>query len=359
MIVRTFNCAMKSTITVQGTLYLSQGFLCFSANVFGRRTKDKFDFLKVEEIKNDKRTERIEILYEGRLYYFKDFESSMDEVYTMIKNFHEQKKEQSEKHGGGTGGGGAGGAGCGGGAGAGGEGTDHEEEQEKDDEGLAPSDEDWNKILEGTRSIHLLKDEYVIREGESHKQRLYQIAKGQCRIEKTVENGKTLEFGTITVNDVFGEISFLEGTGATASVISNIPDTVVHIIDGYYLDVLFDYYPGLSGRFYHYLATVLSARLKTREETQIKVKVEKDEEESMEMDEDYERGYKNLVSKAQNDEIKTRKKRKSSKRLAVGAEEECVEVKNKKNNNNTDTNSTKRKKSLEKPKEFIEEEKNE
>lgn len=47
-------------------------------------------------------------------------------------------------------------------------------------------------------------------------------------------------------------------------------DTNIHVIEGYFLDILFDYYPPLSGRFYHYLATVLSTRLKLRESSQAK-----------------------------------------------------------------------------------------
>jgi len=198
-----------------------------------------------------------------------------------------------------------------------------EEVDTAEDNGLAPDEEDWTRILEGTRSIHYQRDKEVIVQGQAHKQRLYQIAKGSCRIEKQTDDGKTLVFGIISSkNDsIFGEISFLEGTGATASVVANESDTVIHVIEGYYLDILFDYFPGLSGRFYHYLATVLSTRLKQREAAgQGKGK---DDEESEEDDKSL---SKNPVSRTQNSESKKKKKRKSSKRMVVAAEEEWSAV---------------------------------
>jgi CRP-like cAMP-binding protein len=57
----------------------------------------------------------------------------------------------------------------------------------------------------------------------------------------------------------------LEGGRASASVVCDKDDTQIAIIEGYFLEVLFEYYPELSGRFFHYLAHVLSKRLKQRE----------------------------------------------------------------------------------------------
>jgi len=134
---------------------------------------------------------------------------------------------------------------------------------------------------------------------------------------------KTLVFGVITVNDsIFGEISFLEGTAATASVVANEPDTVVRVLESYYLDVLFDYYPGLSGRFYHYLATVLATRLKLRESAAQGGKT-KDEEES-ELEDDDKISKNSIIARTQNSDAKKKKKRKSFKRTVAGGEEDLI-----------------------------------
>jgi len=61
IVLKTFTCANKSTITQQGTLYLSQSYICFSANVFGRRTKDKFPFYSITSITLASRRIEIEL----------------------------------------------------------------------------------------------------------------------------------------------------------------------------------------------------------------------------------------------------------------------------------------------------------
>jgi CRP-like cAMP-binding protein len=126
------------------------------------------------------------------------------------------------------------------------------------------SEEDRAKILKGAKCLTYQKDEYVISEGDMF-QRIYQLARGSCRIEKLVGN-ETKVLGRMTNDDgLFGEISFLEGCPASASVIADEPDTAVYVIEGYFLNILFEENPGLSGRFYHYLAHMLSKRLKQRE----------------------------------------------------------------------------------------------
>ncbi len=60
---------------------------------------------------------------------------------------------------------------------------------------------------------------------------------------------------------MFGEISFLEGNVASASVIAD-EDADVYIINGSFIDNLLRAEPALAGRFYHFLACNLSRRLR-------------------------------------------------------------------------------------------------
>ena len=158
-----------------------------------------------------------------------------------------------------------------------------------------PSPEDWDLILKGARTVTYKKDDVVIREGEQFR-RIFQLARGECRFEKVIDGkvkvlgkmGKDSKddkyvFGKVffiiksygqllaqkkfsSKNSLFGEISFLEGGRASASVVCDKDDTQIAIIEGYFLEILFEYYPDLPGRFYHYLAAVLSKRLKQREQ---------------------------------------------------------------------------------------------
>jgi CRP-like cAMP-binding protein len=63
------------------------------------------------------------------------------------------------------------------------------------------------------------------------------------------------------------EISFLEGTKASASVVAAEDGTEVYIMSKKNLQLLFFCKPPLAGRFYQFLATTLSGRLKDREMT--------------------------------------------------------------------------------------------
>jgi len=92
---------------------------------------------------------------------------------------------------------------------------------------------------------------------------IFQVSKGSCRIEKK-EASKLQILGKIE-RSIFGEISFLEGGVASASVIADVDNTTVHIIEGYFLNILFQYHSELAGRFFNYICNVLSKRLSERE----------------------------------------------------------------------------------------------
>jgi len=121
---------------------------------------------------------------------------------------------------------------------------------------------DWELILSGARTLQCNKGDVVVAEG-TEMNCIFQVSTGSCRIEKK-QNLQTTVLGRIK-NTIFGEISFLEGGAASASVIADKNDTQVKIIEGYFLNILFQYHSELSGRFYHYLCHILSKRLTERE----------------------------------------------------------------------------------------------
>jgi len=153
--------------------------------------------------------------------------------------------------------------------------SDDKSEPEFQDDGLGNAEEDWELILNnGTFTAKYSKDEYVIKEGRLTK-RIYQIVKGSCRIEKRRDDDTTTQLAKIqptgeTVDSIFGEISFLGGgdKAASASVIAD-EDTTIYIIEPYFLNILFQYNPSLSGRFFYFLSKVLSKRLMKRQSVEL------------------------------------------------------------------------------------------
>eukprot|EP01121_Diplochlamys_sp_Union-15-3_P018988 TRINITY_DN703_c0_g3_i1.p1 TRINITY_DN703_c0_g3~~TRINITY_DN703_c0_g3_i1.p1 ORF type:complete len:141 (-),score=11.03 TRINITY_DN703_c0_g3_i1:58-480(-) len=130
-------------------------------------------------------------------------------------------------------------------------------------ESLVLSKDDWTKILSGAKTNYYKTNEVVIHEGDPLCC-IFQVAQGYCRIVTHSDSKHTKLLETLNSGCIFGEISFIEGGKASATVISSSDDTAILVIEGYYLNVLFQYHPRLAPRFYHYLCTVLAKRLAER-----------------------------------------------------------------------------------------------
>jgi CRP-like cAMP-binding protein len=59
---------------------------------------------------------------------------------------------------------------------------------------------------------------------------------------------------------MFGEVTFLAGGRATASVVADTP-VELYRIEGYYIHILFRLKEGLAGRFYHLISSVLAGSI--------------------------------------------------------------------------------------------------
>jgi len=126
-------------------------------------------------------------------------------------------------------------------------------------EGLLLTPSDWHTLMASTVMMTFEKDAKIIEQGEVHN-RLFQIAKGTCRIEK-----QNQILGKMQVNDIFGEISLLLGGTATASVIVDSDSVELYAFEGYFIDILYACKPALAAKFFYYLSTLLSARFDERE----------------------------------------------------------------------------------------------
>jgi len=286
--------------------------MCFCGDVFGRKIKEKYSLntIKTMTLEENKYIQLLHV--NGLKIVFKDFENSAEAFAIVVKFWDIKKQNQIE--------------------------TIETDDDQTEEEELTffPSDEEWNKITEGTRSITYNIDSYVITQGVEQPHRLYQVAQGKCRIEKTDNEGQTIVVGHIGRADLFGELSFLEGHGgrATASVVAHENGTVIEVIEGYYLDVLFEYYPGLSGRFYHQLGSVIANRLKERqlgivkkEESESEIELSEDKSEISEKKDD--EAKKNIIKRTQDMDKKGKKERKNSSRIIIEGKDEKEKKKEK------------------------------
>lgn len=119
--------------------------------------------------------------------------------------------------------------------------------------------EDHSLLRKDAKQASFRKDEEILDEG-SRRQAIFVIRKGMVRVERSfLEKG--IAVARLGPGSVFGEMAFLEETGASASVVAD-EDVEVDIIEGAALQGLLTSYPDLATRFYRSLAVTLSHRLR-------------------------------------------------------------------------------------------------
>ena len=107
--------------------------------------------------------------------------------------------------------------------------------------------------------LEVEKDHVILEEGE-RRRALFVILEGSCRVVLSLR-GKNETVASLTRNEFFGDMNFLEGIGASANVIANEPTRIL-VITPEKTQVLLAADPSLAMRFYHSLAISLSRRLR-------------------------------------------------------------------------------------------------
>lgn len=246
-VIKQIQCEVKAgnKPTCSGILFITNLSLCFKGQVFGSKQKWHVRFSDISDIKPSPKRDKIIISSSTKGQIIIKKLSDIEPTELLLHNLYDQNKNQSKP-----------------------EDLDETSESEQE-EALKISDEDWSLILAGTKTESFNKNTHIIEQDKVRKPRLFQIKEGNCRIEKQLENGNTLILGNMSNNEndsIFGEISFFDtGRKSTASVLTDSDNTVIRKIEGYYLNILFEYFPHLPGRFFHYIAKILSNRLKLRQ----------------------------------------------------------------------------------------------
>src|ERR1700677_3497284 len=89
---------------------------------------------------------------------------------------------------------------------------------------------------------------------------LFIVEKGAVRVEKEYL-GQRIVVARLASGDLFGEMSFLEDTEASASIVADT-DAVIRSLESSAARSLLHSVPGLATRFYESLALLLSKRLR-------------------------------------------------------------------------------------------------
>jgi extracellular factor (EF) 3-hydroxypalmitic acid methyl ester biosynthesis protein len=125
------------------------------------------------------------------------------------------------------------------------------------------TENDWRLMMEKARQIDMARHEVIIEEGNQARN-IYLLISGSARIERT-RRGSTKVLSRLSPGNVFGEISFVDQTGAPASVIAEEPSRL-EVIGGDHVVALFASIPGFATRFYMSVAATLAIRLRATSE---------------------------------------------------------------------------------------------
>lgn len=122
------------------------------------------------------------------------------------------------------------------------------------------STDEEKRLLETGGLRHFEAEETILSQGSEHSA-IYVIGQGQVRVERD-SAGFSLELTNLGRGQIFGEMSFLEGAPASASVVADEGGADVYLINGDQVEALLNSDPGYFGRFYKSLADILSRRLR-------------------------------------------------------------------------------------------------
>jgi CRP-like cAMP-binding protein len=129
------------------------------------------------------------------------------------------------------------------------------------DVSLLLNESDWHQVFESAETRELKLGDVVLAEGEQY-QRLWQLGEhSTCSVRVGERRVAELKAG-----EIFGEISFLLGGGASASIVCTSETATVIFVERTRLQRLFDANQLLAAKWYKFLALSMQKRLREREQ---------------------------------------------------------------------------------------------
>jgi len=121
------------------------------------------------------------------------------------------------------------------------------------------TDDDWMRMLKEVQRLEFKPDAVILAEGET-RHAIFFIENGSARVERR-HMDFYVEIARLKTGEIFGEMSFLEGYAASASVVAAEPCDVM-CFDGHAVEAMIKADSGFAARFYRSLAEILSRRLR-------------------------------------------------------------------------------------------------
>lgn len=122
-------------------------------------------------------------------------------------------------------------------------------------------DEEHQALLQAAERKAYKPGEVLIQEGQQQTS-LYIIVKGLVKVQRAYDDF-AIELSRHGPGEIFGDMSFIEGQPAGASVVAAEEEEVLAFVIGHnHVNTLTAQNPGFAARFYQSLADILSRRLR-------------------------------------------------------------------------------------------------
>ncbi|MGZ4836638.1 MAG: Crp/Fnr family transcriptional regulator [Terriglobales bacterium] len=115
---------------------------------------------------------------------------------------------------------------------------------------------DWALIIDKVVRQSFAKGDELLQFGKKNTNILF-IVKGSA----SVVSARRWQIASVRAGEVLGEMAFLEGSNASATVVAD-EAVEVYAVSWQALDSLFELYPHMGSRFYRSVAVSLSRRLR-------------------------------------------------------------------------------------------------
>lgn len=123
------------------------------------------------------------------------------------------------------------------------------------------NDGEYQALLQTSERKMYKPGDTLIKEGEQQTN-MYVIVKGEVKVQRDHGEGFMIELSRHGPGEIFGDMSFIEGQAASASVVAAEDEVLAFVINHDHIHRLTQADAAFAGNFYKSLADVLSRRLR-------------------------------------------------------------------------------------------------
>jgi len=232
MFLKEINCKIKTAeflLPQYSTFSITEHFFCFTLKA--KRIDFKIEISKVTEVTLLQKKNRIRIRTKDNQIKIMSLVDP-NSVYTFCKAIWEKEAHIVE------------------------------EITQQPHETLELNEDDWKILTKAAKNIKYPKNQVInttnlepSAKAEEEARYIFRIISGSCRAKSP-----TKDF-ILNPGAIFGETTFINGPLVHPYDVITNEVTFIAVIDAYYLNVVFQHFPELAGKFYRWISKVLCARL--------------------------------------------------------------------------------------------------